>query len=240
MPLLLSPRLLPGDWEAWQQNSARDLSIAGTAAFARRVEDAEQRLYRWGRRRNCYIGVSWGKDSVVVADMAARYLPDKPLVWLREEPTYNPDCLRVRDEFLRLYPEARYDEIVVQCRIDEAGTPHATGTMELGFAIADGRYSDGHISGIRADESGSRKRYFRIFDGMTERTLAPIIRWSGDDVFAYLADRNLPIHPVYAMSLGGAMDRERLRVASLRGKRGTEFGRREWEDTYYPDYRHWD
>ena len=57
--------------------------------------------------------------------------------------------------------------------------------------------------------------------------------------FAYLAQHDLPVHPVYAMSMGGVIDRSKLRVASLRGRSGTGMGRREWEDLYYPEFMKW-
>ena len=60
--------------------------------------------------------------------------------------------------------------------------------------------------------------------------------WKGADVFAYLAAHELPIHPAYGMSLGGAIERERLRVSALGGSRGAEFGRATIEWTYY---RNW-
>ena len=37
----------------------------------------------------------------------------------------------------------------------------------------------------------------------------------------------------YACSLGGLLDRSKLRVASLGGQRGTGWGRAEWERRYY-------
>lgn len=43
------------------------------------------------------------------------------------------------------------------------------------------------------------------------------------------------MHPAYACSFGGALDRERIRVSSLGGQRGTGHGRREWEWAYYRD-----
>ena len=239
MPLIESPRFQPGDLDAWRAASARDPVWADTPAYRERVEEAELRLYRWGRDKDYYAGVSWGKDSVALAHMLLTYLPDSPLVWIREEPTKNPDCLLVRDEFLRRFPAARYDEITVRCRIDEAGNPHATGTLEAGFAAAARRYGANHISGVRRYEAAGREKYFRASGGETDRTLAPLIRWTGDDVFAYLAEHDLPVHPVYAMSMGGVIDRSKLRVASLRGRSGAGMGRREWEDLYYPEYRHW-
>ena len=239
MPLIESPRFQPGDLAAWQAAAARDLVWADTPAYRERVEDAELRLYRWGRDKDFYAGTSWGKDSMALAHMLAQYLPGKPLVWIRVEPIKNPECLLVRDEFLRRFPAVRYDEITVHCRIDADGVPHATGTLEAGFAEAARRHGENHISGIRRHEAAGREKHYRASGGETDRTLAPLIRWTGDDVFAYLAQHDLPVHPVYAMSMGGVIDRSKLRVASLRGRSGTGMGRREWEDLYYPEFMKW-
>lgn len=55
------------------------------------------------------------------------------------------------------------------------------------------------------------------------------------DVFAYLAARDLPVHPAYAMSHGGRLDRRWLRVGSIGGTRALGRGRMEWESAYYGD-----
>ena len=58
---------------------------------------------------------------------------------------------------------------------------------------------------------------------------------SAADVFAYLASRQLPVHPAYAMLGGGRYQRDRIRVSSLGGRRGDGMGRAEWEREYYGD-----
>lgn len=55
------------------------------------------------------------------------------------------------------------------------------------------------------------------------------------DVFAYLHKHDLPVHPAYAMTMGGFYDRRWLRVSSLGGLRGADRGRAEWEQQYYGD-----
>lgn len=232
--LIDSPRLRPGDREAWAQASAGDLVHAATSRFLDRVDDAAMAIVQFARRP-CYAGVSWGKDSVVVAHLVATYAPHVPLVWVRVEPIFSPECLAVRDSFLARHP-ATYEEITIRCRIDAAGEAHATGTLERGMREAARRFGDRHISGVRAAESAQREKRVRRFGVATDRACAPLSRWSGAEVFAYLALHDLPIHPAYAMSLGGSLDRERLRVSSLGGKRGTGTGRAEWERTYYPEY----
>lgn len=228
--LIASSRHRPGDVEAWEVASTHDLAWAALPAFRERVETAEMEVVRFCREP-CYASVSWGKDSTVLADMVARVAPHVPLVHIAVEPIANPDCQLVRDVFMATHP-CIYDEVTVHCRLDANGA-HARGTLERGFAEARGRYGGRYVSGIRASESAGREWRRRSYSG--DGACAPLIGWSAADVWAYLADRDLPVHPAYAMTLEGALDRDRLRVSSIGGRRGTGMGRRHWEEAYYPD-----
>jgi phosphoadenosine phosphosulfate reductase len=137
----------------------------------------------------------------------------------------------VRDAFLAAH-DAAYQEVEIWCRRDEDGW-HATGTLERGFDVAAARHGDRYVSGIRGEESAGRARRVRAYGLSTGRTCAPVGRWSSALVYAYLAHHDLPVHPAYACTHGGSLDRGRLRVASLGGQRGTGRGREEWERRYY-------
>lgn len=234
--LIPSKRLRAGDLEAWQTAERADTVHAQLAAFQRRIEPAIKAIVDFASSCRCYAGVSWGKDSTVLAHLiwrAREYGVDVPLVWVRVEPITNPDCVIVRDAFLSRWP-VRYEEIEIWCRRDDAGW-HARGTLERGFAEAARRHGDCHISGVRGAESGARKARMRHWGIASPHTCAPIGWWSSEDVFAYLHIEGLPVHPAYAMSMRGMLPRNRIRVASISGQRGTGFGRAEWEQTYYRD-----
>ena len=62
--------------------------------------------------------------------------------------------------------------------------------------------------------------------------------WRAADVFAYLAQRGLPVHPAYGYLGGGRWARERLRVAEIGDTHGRLSGRGEWEQEYYGDLLH--
>ena len=68
-----------------------------------------------------------------------------------------------------------------------------------------------------------------------KKTLAPLSLWKSDDVFAYIEQHGLPLHPVYGMLGGGRYDRKHLRVDCIGGIEGNGIGRLEWEKEYYPD-----
>lgn len=229
--LLASPRHSAADLEAWQRTIRTAELHAQLKSFRRQLDRTTAALMSFTGAGRGYVGVSWGKDSVVIAHLIATLCPRWPLVWVRVEPIANPDCELVRDEFLGNHSVV-YDEIVVHCSHDSAGW-HASGTLERGFSAATQRHGERYVSGIRAEESGIRK--LRVAKhGLTGRnTCAPIGWWSAWDVWAYLHSRRLPIHPAYACTMDGHLDPGRIRVASLGGRRGDGMGRAEWERRYY-------
>ncbi len=228
--LIVSPKHSNADLAAWQRYERADRAWAQKAAFRRRVESARAVLATFFvGSTSGYVGVSWGKDSVVLAHLATVLDLSQPLAWTVMRPIDNPDCVRVRDAFLAVHP-CPYDEI--ECWWD----PVAKGlTSAAGFAEAARRHGSRYASGIRADESSGRTMSARTHGVATETTCRPLLWWRAEDVFAYLTLHDLPVHPAYAMSYGGLLDRRRLRVASIGGSRGIGMGRAEWERRYYPE-----
>lgn len=244
MSLIESPRFQPGDVEHWRSFERDDAIWSRTDAFLRQCRLALESIVDFAEKGPCYAGTSWGKDSTVLAHLvwcAAEEMGTTiPLVHVDCQPINNPDCRGVRERFLERWP-TEYHEIVVHCiRNNDAPSHdyregwHATGTIEQGFAVARRRFGARHISGVRGQESAGRRKRMRTYGISTDRTCAPIGYWSARDVWAYLYAHDLPVHPAYAMSMGGALDRDRLRVAFLGLRHGEGVGRREWEQTYYP------
>lgn len=222
--LIPSDRHRPDDLERWAYHERCDALECRSSLLNRRIDEASNGIKDFVSAGPCYVGVSWGKDSVVVAHIVVLEAPSVPLVWIRPDERENPDCVLVRDDFLRQYPAARYDEIVV---------PRSQADAGRGFLPAAQRYGDRYISGVRAEESSQRMVGICRRGLNTHRTCSPIGRWLGRQVFAYLYMHGLPVHPAYAMSQGGLWDRERIRVASIGGEFGTGHGRRAWEEYYY-------
>ena len=136
---------------------------------------------------------------------------------------------------LALNRDPRYVEVESHCTFSH-GQWHASGTLENGIrGIAERVGTSRCLLGIRAKESGARKLSAFVHGEATEVKCRPILFWDEMDVFGYLASRNLPVHPVYAMLGGGRWQRGRLRVSSLGGRRGDGMGRAEWEKEYYGD-----
>jgi phosphoadenosine phosphosulfate reductase len=193
-------------------------------------------------KRNCYLGVSWGKDSVVTADIALRGGLNIPLVHLYCIPSHNPECDKVRDAFLNIYPHCIYQEIIVDysnlyaqnlCPQDQDRLTDIE--WYKGFNKAGELFGARHISGVRGQESNVRTLRMKRWGMSTENTCAPIGYWKDEHVYAYLKEYDLPVHPNYAMLGGGRWNRDRLRVAEIGDIHGTGGGRTEWEREYYPD-----
>jgi phosphoadenosine phosphosulfate reductase len=230
--LVESPRYSAKDLAHWKRLERYDAVLADDPRLDRAQGKACDEILKFSSKGPCYCGVSWGKDSVVIAHLVRICAPSIPLVWIRVENTFNPDCPMVRDSFLAKYPGI-YHEVVVDYETNHAGKGFSVVEKQLGTK----RY----ISGVRAEESGVRKKRMMTFGPSTSNTCAPIGWWTGEMIFAYLYKHNLPVHPAYAMTMNGALDRTRLRVSSLfsdkekLGSHGYGRGRKEWEAWYYRD-----
>ena len=234
MGLIVCDRHAPEDLAAWERLDIDDQRLLASRRELERLERlsaiAMADLDAFLAPRVGYVGVSWGKDSVVVAHLARRLRPDIPLAWCRVGAADNPHCVLVRDLFLARFPGA-YEEFTSEVELDDGEL--RTGARRGAYGLAADRFGDRYVSGVRSEESPTRRLRQALHGVSSLRTCAPITRWGAREVFLYLRLHDLPVHPAYAMSRGGLLDRAWLRVASLGGKRGTGHGRREWERHYY-------
>ena len=239
MPLIDSERLSEADRAAWRAARQHDELRARTP----RIGDLHERAARTVERFLCggggWCAVSWGKDSVATAAIAAMMSPRVHMVHVRMERAENPESARVRDAFLGMYPKVRYDEVVVPWpgMQGEAIAWEAIGiaTHQDFFFDALSQFGKRRISGIRASESSVRAKSALRHGLATDNSCRPILQWSENDVFAFLAALDLPVHPVYAMTMGGLFERDRLRVDIIGDDPGEMSGRRSWEQRYFPD-----
>jgi len=108
VPLIRSPRHSPEDLEHWQRMARLDWLRGQRKDWPRREAKALQVIRDF---RPDYCGVSWGKDSVVVAHLCRRVDPEIPLVYMIDGEWENPDCRLVRDAFLADYPGAYFEYV---------------------------------------------------------------------------------------------------------------------------------
>lgn len=245
--LIPSRRYTAADLAWWEPRERVDRAVGRSRRMSRMEDEAIACVLRFlelcdtgddGAPR-CHANLSCGKDSTVLMgvlrELHRRHGVTLPVVYVRVTPHENPDNALVVDALRATCPDvmARLDVIDLACEQDpETGEWIGTGRLREGFDIAAARHGAHRVTGIRADESRDRERRDAIArkwerltghrpDGTTTRfTCAPLTSWSGQDVFAYLASRDLPVHPTYACTLGGRLDRTRLRVATLGGSRG--------------------
>ncbi|MFZ2635557.1 MAG: phosphoadenosine phosphosulfate reductase family protein [Rectinemataceae bacterium] len=214
------------DLKAWAELEETDLIYYDSHDIQSKVNESLRTIESFAALGPSYAGVSWGKDSVVLAHLLAMVRPDVPIIWLTYDLATNPTCYPVRDAFLALHPELTYHEYDVgieeKRRDDYSDAVRITGTNR-------------YFSGIRADESGIRKMSIFHHGVFTDRACRPLAWWKNSDIFAYIAYEQLPLNPVYGMLGGDRWPRRHLRTASIGGERGTEYGRGEWEREYFPD-----
>lgn len=238
--LIRHPRQTPQDLAAWERSERADAALARRPALQRAEDAAVECVRRFVERGPCYAGLSCGKDSVVLMGILRalwrRHAVRVPVVHVQVIPHENPDNEAVRAAVMAACGEAvSVDVIDVLCERDASGAWIGKGRLEQGFAEADRRHGPHYITGIRAEESAARRLRAEHFGTTSRNTCAPLSSWRGDDVFAYLHREGLPVHPAYACTLGGSLDRRRIRVATLGGQRGSGHGRTSWEKHYYPD-----
>jgi len=244
--LIFSPRHGRSDLALWKDYEEADLLVT---SVDRMVEQSLKEIERFvcACSGSVYAGVSWGKDSVVLAHLLWRRARDVTLVHLR--PTnHNPDCDAVRDVYRKKFYGQPYEEVLVDySRVDRAKLPDCEvdkATDRMWYAAirdVDLRYGGKHLLGIRKDESAGRRIRMCKWGLSSPNACAPIGYWHCEHVFAYLAQQHLPVHPAYAMLGGGRWRRDRIRVAELGDTHGRGGGRLEWENEYYgEELRRWE
>lgn len=217
--------------------SKTDIVHAKLARFRGKVERALMAIDYFLRKNPCaYVGTSWGKDSVVTADLVLRVDPKIRLVNIQNGRNV-PFTSEVRDRFMSSHTEATLSIVDTS---HEAIGPKQDKYLRTdwrdyeGFRQAGIQFGEHRITGIRGTESSVRAMSLMVHGTATEKSCRPIIRWTGQDVWSYLALHNLPIHPIYAMTMGGAYERDRLRVGNIGGEIGDLTGREEHELRYFP------
>lgn len=233
--LIQSDRHTAEDLRLWRNLEVQDRMNFGLRNVGAKARRAIVAIEEFALNRPCYASISWGKDSTVLAHLIWRTCLWIPCYYMRDDPCANPDSDIVQEWFLQEYRLPQYTVVPI--------TDFRAGLRRCESLAGTGR----HITGVRAEES--TPRWFRsVRHGVeTENSCAPLTWWSEQDVFAYLAHHNLPVHPAYAMLGAGRWPRKELRVDQFLDRTphgfpaegwrdgGISFGRDEWEREYYPD-----
>lgn len=177
MPLIDSARHTAADLDAWARLERYDAHFA-RAMPAAKVEHARQVIRDFADAGPCYVSTSWGKDSTVVAHLAATSGVHLPLVYVRMRHWENPDCLTVRNQFLAAYGDAvSYHEYEVDGGPrwwDDIDLQQRTGShVGNQFAEADRAHGGRHITGVRGEESRIRDMAMAIWAKPAPTPAAP-------------------------------------------------------------------
>lgn len=203
------------------------------------VKTALDDLEEWFTRHpQAYVAVSGGKDSTTCLHLARQVNPDVHAVFFDsglEFPQTLTYLSRLRDAWgftLHTYhaqpsaldvmaangtwengvPKSTKDDLHAACIL----RPLAEAQRDLGRAS---------IYGLRADESAARLMMLSKVNGrVTKRSrkgeieqeyLAPIWRWSFEEVHAYLGTRSIPLNPIYKALIERGVPERRARVGLL-------------------------
>jgi len=236
--LIDSPRLTDADRRRWRDFLRADELHARTGMYKTHVKLTMEIIVKFIEKNlNYYVAVSWGKDSVALAHMFYTSWARCKYYYLRNVLKAPEGCLAVRDAFLARFP-VDYEEIAYDYADADETYFDANGYHVKWFNIQRDLHKkhDVHVTGVRADENAERRMRFLHYGTETEHTFAPFKYLNARDVFAYLWEHDLPVHPNYAMTGGGGQarwDKYKIRVSALGHERGDGMGRREWEDEYY-------
>lgn len=238
--LINSPRLTKADIDQWNASLEIDARHCDTPGYHYRIQQAKRSIKAFVSSRQdgrYYAGLSFGKDSLVMCHLMREAAPHMPIINIRNLENFNPDSLAVESALISGVLAHDYSVITYDYRnADESYYDSAGNPVKWHGILRELKAQLGaHITGIRADESAKRNRRVRIFGLETEYSFAPLAYLTVHDVFAYLYENDLPVHPVYAMTGGGRWDKYRLRVAAIGNPEGRGVGRLQWEREYYGD-----
>lgn len=234
--LIPSSRHTKEDLRLWHEQSEADSVHAMDSGFLRRCQAIKEAIQQFHRRpKPYYVATSWGKDSVVLLHLFRALKYPCKVVHVRQLDNENPHDGDVRDEFLRRY-DCDYEEVAYSYK-DSDETWFRDGKPVRWYQVLRDlakRYGT-HVTGVRADESSTRLLRFKTYGLETRHSFAPLHRFSCEDVFAYLAMFDLPVHPNYAMQGGGRYERQWVRTSAIGNERGRGMSRGAWEQEYYGD-----
>lgn len=238
--LIDDPRIEPLDREHWRDVERYDRKIASYTQYLDKLERrAIHAIREWASAGDGVCSVSWGKDSVVAAHLTVLAGVDVPFVWVPTVPFETPGCAAVRDAFLADHDVECQERPVIPRNAKRGEPGFDTQRFEPGYRSQDvlaEQIHERYISGIRAQESRMRTMSIRSRGMVTKRTCRPLAGWRGPDVFAYMLREHLPVHPSYAMTYGGRLDRQWLRVHPLCSYHASHLDSiSAWEDHYYSD-----
>ncbi len=216
-----------------------DLLYARLPQFRARVEQTLCLIERAARRGVIAVSFSGGKDSTVMLDLIRIIRPDVKAVCFDS----GAELASTREicEYygaLRIEPMISVVEIWKQMgyggheRLDEKANINLQRVLidepaERALAMLN---ADVSAIGLRADESPSRRKSAK-YHGPIYRTVSgfvrfcPLLDWTTDDIWAYIALRNLRYNSAYDRMAEMNIPREFRRISTLLDGKAATVGR---------------
>lgn len=216
-----------------------DAVWARTDAFRRRVDAALAAVRETSAIGPIGVSYSGGKDSTCVLDIVRRVVPDAPAAFFHSGSELASTLQIVSDvgaeviqARITMQEMARYAGWWDYAEPVDPGCPFNAKRIvieEPAETFVVRRRLRVLAYGLRAEESAGRARHATrgTLWQAADRTwyCQPIIRWELRDVWAYIADRELPYNAAYDAMSDARIPRESQRVATLLGERGSGWGR---------------
>lgn len=205
-----------------------------------------------------YIGMSFGKDSLVMSHMILKIAPSIPLIYVDcGEFDEWPDTPRVKKRFIEMtgcqlieltapsiiefYRKAGHvyiqdgEQTKEELKIQRE---YSRSMMTVVLAYVREHGYDGGFIGMRKSESIIRRMLLKkrgeLYFGKTNGiwSCCPVSHWTGKDIWAYIYQHDLPYNELYDLS----PNREIARNGAMVGTRGMWCGRVGGLRQMYPDW----
>lgn len=213
------PILRPEDHRVFGMLMSTARAHARTTAYAKRVDEARATIAQMiGCAPSAEVAWSGGKDSTVLAHMCAN-MGVQRAVAIDDDLSYPDigDYLVSRAAEFGMSLDVVHPQFSLQSWLAESRSAAGESLRARGSRFADRAFYDivdararalgnpGVYLGLRGEESHGRKMnlathgllYRRKNNGHPEWTAQPLGRWSGMDVWAYLASHDIEPHSVY-------------------------------------------
>ena len=213
--------------------------LTNAARYCRVQDDAHTIIRETVRRAGggvIAIGVSGGKDSIAMLHMAVQHC--KPHVIYNDSGLETPEALPIVQSLCDRYrlplTIAKGDAIA----IDLAGGDTNRAIVGPVRQALESIGAAAEFVGLRSSESKTRRiviaKHGPIHNSKRYGCLIawPMRRWSSADVFAYIDQHDLPLHPIYARA--SESDRDTTRVSWVYDSAFERWGAVETVRRHYP------
>ena len=217
-----------------------DLIHARLREFQSRVNQSLLTIERSIRRggKIC-VSFSGGKDSTVLLDLVRFIQPEAPAVWFDSGAELEA-TRQICTHYGAIQIEPKLSVVEIWKRMGYGGCiaidPHAN--LNLQRILIDEpaeralRQLNCEISaiGLRSEESPARKKsakyhgpLFRTISGYIR--LCPLLEWTADDIWAYIAHRELAYNSAYDRMAEMGIERQYQRISTLLDGKAATVGR---------------